>query len=478
MFQYDKTNYELSSYEKYKNARISIERLILDRAVCKVKINEKSRMVQLFTDPYFAELFASESEHKPLSSAKDILKIGKKNRGETVPDDKNIELDTLCKRFNIQLSDEAKTYYLNAISGSVITYPLGEGLLDYCYFDIEKNGESLRFLFTLFSKQGRDIQTLLRGYTPEPDKPVTINNQADSQKYIDEMWERTNRYCREFLYNSLYTAVFAPVFVDAESDMWRRYKDYLLLLQGEFQEKMQFCFDPDFYPSVLGNMTPSKRYVLYCNIHKQHPAWHNRTEKFALVADNDEENKINVATDSKEYSEFVSKYFGENAAEASMLQNNFSIDVHYTCSSIFDMLNLEFTKMLETGIRLRRCKRCGRYFIMKGNYDTNYCDKLLDGQTKTCQELAAQENYKAKAAENPALKIYSKYYKRYAARLKARQIKEHNFNKWRYEAMTKRDECSDGKITVDEYVEWLEGCFPNRTKKTSSDINKTEENKQ
>ncbi len=468
MLQYDKTNYEYNSYEKYKNARTSIERLILDRAVCKVKIDEKTRTVQLFADPYFAELFASEGEHKPLSSAKDVLKIGKINRGETVTDDNNIELDTLCKRFNIQLSDDAKTYYLNAISGSVITYPLGEGLLDYCYFDIEKNAESLRFLVSLFSKQGRDIQTLLRGYTPEPDKPVTINNQDESQKYIDEMWERTNRYCREFFYNSLYTAVFSPVFVDAEKDMWRRYKDYLLLLQGEFQEKLQFCFDPDFYPSVLGNMTPSKRYALYCNIHKQHPAWHDRTEKFALVADGKSENGFDFDATGEEYSKFVSKYFGENAAEASMLQDSFSIDVHYTCSSIFDMLNLEFTKMLETDIRLRRCKRCGRYFIMKGNYDTNYCDKILDGQTKTCQELAAQENYKAKAAENPALKIYSKYYKRYAARLQVRQIKEADFNKWRYEAMTKRDECTDGKITVDEYVEWLEGCFPNRTRKSDS----------
>ena len=468
MPQYDKTNYEYNSYEKYKNARTSTEGLILDRAVCKVKTDEKTKTVMLFTDPYFAELFVSESEHKPLSSAKLILKKGKAELRDIDTSDNNIELDTLCKHFHIQLADDARTYYLNALSGSVITYPLGEGLLDYCYFDIEKNAESLRFFFTLFSKAGRDIQTLLSGYTPEPDKPVTINNQDDSQNYIDKQWQQTNRYCREFFYNSLYTAVFPPVFVDAEKDMWRRYKDYLLLLQGEFQEKLQFCFDPDFYPSVLGNMTPSKRYAIYCSIHKHHPMWHDRIEKFALVERNTDETCFALDTTGEEYTEFVSKFFGEKAEDASMLHNSFSVDVHYTCSSIFEMLNLEFTKMLETDIRLRRCKRCGRYFIMKGNYDTNYCDKILDGQTKNCQELAAQENYKAKAAENPALKIYSKYYKRYAARLHARQLKEADFNKWRYEAMTKRDECTEGQITVEEYVEWLEGCFPNR-KRASND---------
>ena len=103
---------------------------------------------------------------------------------------------------------------------------------------------------------------------------------------------------------------------------------------------------------------------------------------------------------------------------------------------------------------------------MKGNYDTNYCDRVAEGQTRSCQDLAAQDNYKAKAAENPALPVYSKYYKRYAARVRSRQIKEDDFRKWKYKALEKRDECSDGKITVEEYIAWMESCFPNRTPKT------------
>ena len=127
--------------------------------------------------------------------------------------------------------------------------------------------------------------------------------------------------------------------------------------------------------------------------------------------------------------------------------------------------NLRSTIFQIENIWLRKCKRCGKYFIMKGNYDTNYCDRVAEGQTRSCQDLAAQENYKAKAAENPALPIYSKYYKRYAARVRSRQIKEADFKKWKFQALAKRDECSDGKITVEEYVAWMEGCFPNRTPK-------------
>ncbi len=141
------------------------------------------------------------------------------------------------------------------------------------------------------------------------------------------------------------------------------------------------------------------------------------------------------------------------------------MSIQYDVSTAAEMLELEFTKMLEENIRFRKCKRCGKYFIMKGNYDTNYCDRIAEGSTRTCQELAAIENYRAKAAENKEYALYSKYYKRYSARVKVRQIKEADFKKWKYQALTKRDECADGKITVEEYEAWLEASFPNRKKK-------------
>lgn len=64
------------------------------------------------------------------------------------------------------------------------------------------------------------------------------------------------------------------------------------------------------------------------------------------------------------------------------------------------------------------------------------------------------------------MKYFDTYYKRYAARVRSRQIKEADFKKWKFQALAKRDECSDGKITVEEYVAWMEDCFPNRTPKT------------
>lgn len=102
---------------------------------------------------------------------------------------------------------------------------------------------------------------------------------------------------------------------------------------------------------------------------------------------------------------------------------------------------------------------------MKGNYSTKYCDRVAEGETKNCQEYAAIENYRAKIADDKAIPIYNKYYKRYAARVKVKQIKEADFKHWKYQAMSKRDDCSAGIITPEEYIEWMEAAFPNRTPK-------------
>ncbi len=79
--------------------------------------------------------------------------------------------------------------------------------------------------------------------------------------------------------------------------------------------------------------------------------------------------------------------------------------------------------------------------------------------------MRIMDNYKERTSNDPALPIYSKYYKRYAARVKFNQIKPDAFRKWKYEALTKRDACSAGEITVDEYIEWMEAAFPNRKPK-------------
>ena len=61
---------------------------------------------------------------------------------------------------------------------------------------------------------------------------------------------------------------------------------------------------------------------------------------------------------------------------------------------------------------------------------------------------------------------YSNFYSPiYSTRVKVRQIKEADFKKWKYQAMSKRNDCTDGIITPEEFTEWMENSFGNRKPK-------------
>ena len=107
--------------------------------------------------------------------------------------------------------------------------------------------------------------------------------------------------------------------------------------------------------------------------------------------------------------------------------------------------------MILSDIEIKKCKRCGKYFSVKGKHRTEYCNRISDGDTRSCREIAATDKYKEKNSENKALKIYNKYYKRYHARLKVNQIKEPDFKDWKLKAVTKRYDCEDGKVSPEEY---------------------------
>ena len=131
----------------------------------------------------------------------------------------------------------------------------------------------------------------------------------------------------------------------------------------------------------------------------------------------------------------------------------------YRCSSLEEMLYLEFEKMLELDLRIKKCKNCGKYFILKGNYQTEYCDRVPEGEVQTCQSIGATAKYTQKVKDNPALAIFNRAYKRYHARLKVGSVKPDAFKKWKYEAVVMRDRCMNGELTVAEFEVWIDGYF-------------------
>ena len=352
----------------------------------------------------------------------------------------------------------------------------GEGILDFIYADFSTPIKNLAEMLS-------GINSLVKKRPSESTTPIVIDD--DDHLVVDEFERFRDAFIwlKDICYASLYSAVCPPLYEDSNDldlDKLLWYGNYLLELQKEYREMIEFCYDEDFHSEILGKLYPSERYNLYL-MSKKYPTSIERKEKVMFSTSARRGNQMPFGMSADEWAERMAKLNLKPTEEAIAFAKEFNLPVNslmfrlqhptfmsvwYKVQTIEEMLELEFTKMLEQNIRFRKCKRCGRYFIMKGNYETRYCDRVAPGETRNCQELAAIENYKAKTADDKALAIYSKYYKRYAARVKVRQIKEADFKKWKYKAMDMRDRCSDGEISADEFIEWMESSFPNRKPKT------------
>lgn len=345
------------------------------------------------------------------------------------------------------------------LSGGSVDFPLGEGLLNFLYADFEKacNTDKLTF------EEEREIGS------------IPFESEAEQRVFDYLCLAETVKHFRPVLHSSLYTILFPPFLKKRTKKELSAYLSYLKALQTRLMKLITFVFDEDYYPSVLKNLSANQRYELYCRANHCTARY-----EYQYIFDYPElgQNPLGNYFSPSQFIDLENEQYEDDelrnfCADHNILKEDLETISELTCkpltrfqcSSIEDMLMFELWEMLTKSVRLRKCKRCGRYFIMKGNYDTNYCDRVAEGETRNCQELAAQENYKKKMADNAAIPLYQKYYKRYAARVRVRQIKEPDFKKWKYQAMTKRDECTDGKLSLEAFENWMEKSFPNRPKK-------------
>lgn len=127
----------------------------------------------------------------------------------------------------------------------------------------------------------------------------------------------------------------------------------------------------------------------------------------------------------------------------------------FIASDITSLLYVEFMKMIQYSVFVRKCENCGKYFILKGNYDAKYCDRIPDGENKSCQEIGAVKKFKSKILDNPIYGEYEKVYKRFHARKRKGLVTSEQFGEWSKSSAILRDKAIKGEISFEEYKEEL-----------------------
>ena len=497
----DYSEYVLSEEEKYNLLRRNTPYLRLDyfsntlsfsqkKNVMRITVDGEKEFVAMFDTIQEEEKIAQEQVHEPNQSMVATDETEDESlRNKELKENAN-DLAAFQKRFSIdrtKFKERSEDFYqshpevkeeplINVLSGAEITLPVGEGILDFIDADFEDAFKEARGFMTFFWKllpeeilailtQRRKDTQQKEKHLLEPDTDelylVKKKTQTDVKQYFK--YATSMSFVKDLAFRSLYTAICPPVLSDDKNILHGLYNYYAFLrsLQEEYLSLLEFCFDENYHPEILGRLKPEDRYALFRQIRHLPPPMFRR-ERISFQPDHTEEIHID---DNNAVHAFAEKFDFPDEKLNEILQNPVQMIREYEFHRVSDILSMEFSRMLETGARLRKCKRCGKYFLMKGNYDTQYCSRIAPGETRKCQELAAQENYKRKAENNPALDIYGKYYRRYSARVKVHQIKPEAFRKWKYAAITKRNDCVDGKISVQELTDWMEAYFPNRQKK-------------
>lgn len=444
----DLKNYQLSEYEEYLLERTGTENVAFTDGMVYVTYHRNNNSTELMksNDDEFIMLCMNAKEqvcslqnHKNDDDSEwlDCIRF-------PVDSTERDEFEKMFYHHNPDIEPQPKN---NPLSGSKVTLLLGEALFEFVYADFDSLYEEVKVCLCLY-------------------KDIDLPN-ADNE--VQEMINRYRTYrnykwlINHLAFGSTASALFPPAITqdaDLAAAMLDYYK-YLITLQKEYRDILEFCFETKYYSEVLSDMTPSARYYLYRKINNMPPFVEFNEEQRLIMGDK----KAQADYDFSAFADFAQEHGIDTTTLIYFHNFNHNPVLRYRCESLHEFLELELSKLIEYDVKLKCCERCGQWFTYKGNYDARYCNRIHLGELRSCRDLAAEENYKLKMEKNEALPIYRKYYRRYYARVKVNQIKEADFKRWKYEALVKRDECSAGNITPEEYIDWLEDCFPNRKRK-------------
>lgn len=486
----DYSEYKASKYDEYLKARMPINGSVLSVLDNRAKINCDKQTVEILTD-YTEEYFMAYDGFSDLGDdfnryfqthKENIYKISELI-SDTIDYEKIYEsrqnLNAASGKITFEFLSEERImqrfYYgiegsvvypkINIFCDSTIKFDLAEGLFDFIYADFET---PLNYLINIYESNLDDEIFYMESHK------IYSKLQQSAELLLD--YDKTVALIKPLLYASIYSGICPPRF-DFEHNFLEQlkwYGNYLISLQKEYKEMIQFCFDEEYYPDFFLGANKISKYYLYRRI-KGLPNSMDRTEKMLLTLEDAngikkyrnryfKKNQF-METVEKENIEFLKGSTLNKRDICDCLYYYLNITENYVFGRVDEILELEFTKMLNSNVKIKKCKRCGKYFRLKGNYHTDYCSRIAPGEGRNCREIAATDKYKSKTADNRALQIYNKYYKRYMARVKVNQIKEEKFKDWQFDSLSMRDACERGSITIEEYIEFNESYFPNRKPK-------------
>lgn len=181
------------------------------------------------------------------------------------------------------------------------------------------------------------------------------------------------------------------------------------------------------------------------------------TAAFDFINAGDETEAMNIFDDIKKLMDDPTADMPESlmslVVAASQIKEDCLLET-VVVDSISGLLNYEVFGMIEQNTHIKRCKHCGRYFIID-KLNLEYCDRIMPGELKPCNEIGKTRTYQNKLENDELMAMYRRAYKTHFARIRAGKMTQESFKEWSTEASNKLEKVRDGNLNTDEYSTWL-----------------------
>lgn len=230
---------------------------------------------------------------------------------------------------------------------------------------------------------------------------------------------------------------------DDDSDYSITHELFPHILQEQYNDAFIFCFDMDYFPPLNALSAEERLYIFNTLNPGNRILYQDIKTEFVTYSKANNFQHAKVYQDLRDTDLTFLAWF-KNHCSSEIINEVSDLDICslqlYETYNLRNIVAIEFHKMIEHNVKIKKCKHCNKYFILKGDYATEYCDRIPTGEKYTCKKIAAIQARKNKVQKNPVLKEYEKAYKRNYARQANRKITAEEFRVWTEEATKKRDQ--------------------------------------
>lgn len=321
---------------------------------------------------------------------------------------------------------------------------IGQGLIDFVELDLSE-----------FEQLLQKIKAV----------PLTTENYQTVRDLICDTAESIkdkHSYVFFFLVGLVNNILATPIYILADIDVERLKQldgcihelQNIVELQQVFKEAVAMCLDKESHSDKI----MSKR---LCEFVAKYPGFGDATVKIKYELMPRQKGKVDIDTLRDIYNWKLTEV--DDLLEI-MHQDGEGVSFmpYYLVDYVDEMLYFEFTEMLKNGQFVKRCKLCGRYFILTDKRKRDFCDRVYKGG-RTCKQVGGKLFFNKNVADDDYLIKYNALYNKvYSRRYRAdgklqeeysgRDMTEDEFSAWSEMASQTRRDYLDEKISGDEML--------------------------